>query len=183
MFGTIGAWDGAFEYFVAAHRSPLATHFFLCITALGNVFVITVVALALAGVLWRHRRFNYKAGFALALFGSLAAAEFIKLIVARPRPEQALWLVQTSGYSFPSMHSSSAMVTYGFLAYASWKLMRPSRHRVPCAIFLSVLIALVGASRVYVGVHYFSDVLGGFALGALFLYGGVLVTRRLERAR
>ncbi len=165
---------------VYAWRTPELVAFFSSVTLLGNVFFITVVALSMAFVLWRHKRFEYKAGLAVALFGSLLASYVVKIIVERPRPPEIFHLIFETGYSFPSMHAATSMATYGFLAYMTWKLMRPSHHRLPWIVFLCALILLVGFSRVYLGVHYASDVIAGFAIGAFFLWLGTIVTKQLK---
>lgn len=168
---------------LAAWRVPELVSAFSWITLLGNAFAITVVALGMAFVLWRHRRFEYKAGLVVALFGSLLASYVVKIIVERPRPPEVFHLIAEAGYSFPSMHAAVSLATYGFLAYIAWKLMRPPHHRLPWVLFLCALILLIGFSRVYLGVHYASDVLAGFTIGGLFLWLGIVVADRIKNPK
>jgi membrane-associated phospholipid phosphatase len=183
MISTVIALDILIENFIYTIRVPFWNSVFSFLTQLGDARWITVVALSMAFVLWRHRRFAYKAGLAVALFGSLFASEVIKLLVQRARPDAALALIHETGYSFPSMHATVSLAIYGFLAYMVWKLMHPPHHRLPWVIFLCVLIALIGFSRIYLGVHYFSDVLGGYVVGGIFLWLGILTTKRLNGLR
>lgn len=166
-----------------ASRAPELVTFFSSVTLFGNVFFITVLALSMTFVLWRHKRFEYKAGLAVALLGSLSAAYLIKILVERPRPPVIFHAILETGYSFPSMHAATSMATYGFLAYITLRLMRPSHHRLPWIIFLSTLVLLIGFSRVYLGVHYPSDVLAGYAIGAVFLWLGTVVTKRIKNPK
>lgn len=168
---------------MAAHRTPVLTGTFRVITDLGDARVITVVVLALLFVLWRHKRYAYKVGLLISIFGALAASDIIKLIVERPRPLPPIELIRESGYSFPSMHAAVSMATYGFFMYLIWKLVHPPHHRKPAIIGIGALIVLIGFSRIYLGVHYLSDVLAGYAVGALFAYFGVLATKSLSERR
>ena len=161
-----------------AWRTPELVALFSWITLLGNSLVITIVALGMAVVLWRHRRFEYKAGLAVALFGSLLASYALKQLVERPRPPAFFHAIAETGYSFPSMHAAAAAAVYGFLIYMAWKLMRPPHQRRPLILFLSALILLIGFSRTYLGVHYLSDVIGGLAIGGVFLWAGIVATKR-----
>lgn len=175
--------DHALEAIVAYHRVPAATDFFLFITSLGDARVITVVVFSLLFVLWRHRRYAYKVGLLISILGSLAASDIIKLVVERPRPLPPIELIRESGYSFPSMHAAVSMATYGFLIYLISKLVHPPHHRKPAMLGTGALIVLIGFSRIYLGVHYLSDVLAGYAVGALFVYFGVLATKSLSERR
>lgn len=176
----ITSLDAQVVQVLALWRTPDLVVFFSWITLLGDAVVILVVGCSMAFVLWRHKRFEYKAGLATALGGSLLTSYVIKILVERARPDIALRAIVETGYSFPSMHAAAALATYGFLAYMIWQLMLPPRHRLPWIIVLSMLIGLIGFSRVYLGVHYPSDVVAGFAVGAACLWLGVFVTKRLK---
>ncbi len=154
---------------------------FIFLTQLGDARTITVIGVSMAIVLLRHKRKAYVAGLGVAIFGSLAVSYIIKIIVQRPRPPFPL--INVSGYSFPSMHAAVSMAAYGFLAYMVWKLMHPPHHRLPWVIALSILILLIGASRVYLDVHYTSDVLTGFIIGGFFVWLGIVVTKKLLKKR
>lgn len=181
MFAGISQWDIAIERWLDTGRSPFFVWLFSFITALGDARFITVVALAIAVVLLRHRLWRYKLGFAVALFGSIAATEAIKFIVARPRPMPPFPLLDVSGYSFPSMHAAVSLATFGFLAFMVLRRMHPPSSRHVVAGCIVSLPFLIGFSRVYLGVHYPSDVLVGWLVGGLCLYAGILLTIRYNR--
>ena len=92
----------------------------------------------------------------------------LKLIIARPRPS-VLRLVYEEGYSFTSGHAMVSMGFYGFLIYLAYKDIKNKKIKYPLIVFLSVLILFIGVSRIYLGVHYFTDVIGGFIIGFIYL--------------
>lgn len=92
----------------------------------------------------------------------------LKYIIARPRPD-ALRLVAESGYSFPSAHSMVAIGFYGFLIYLISKRIENNKIKYSLISILSLTIFLIGISRIYLGVHYATDVIGGFILGGIYL--------------
>ena len=94
--------------------------------------------------------------------------QVIKHIVRRPRPN-VLRLVEESGYSFPSGHSMVSMAFYGIVIYLVYKNVSNKYLKWTLIALLSLLIISIGFSRIYVGVHYFTDVAGGFLLGLAYL--------------
>lgn len=93
----------------------------------------------------------------------------LKSIFTRPRPVDVLHLAVESGYSFPSGHTMAAACFYGFLIYLVWRMCTSKALRNALTVLLSLIIALVAASRVYLGVHYFSDVLAGVCISVCYL--------------
>ena len=91
-----------------------------------------------------------------------------KLIFARTRPED-INLINEFGYSFPSGHSMISMAFYGFLIYLIYKNVKNKKIKWTLIIILSILICFIGLSRIYLGVHYTSDVLGGFLISISYL--------------
>jgi undecaprenyl-diphosphatase len=117
--------------------------------------------------------------------GALANST-IKLVVARPRPDVLTPIVVEPGYSFPSGHSLSAMVAYGVIAVLVARSGLPGAARAVIIGLLAVLVAVVGLSRVYLGAHYPTDVIGGWLMGfawvALFAAASVSVDPRVSAA-
>jgi undecaprenyl-diphosphatase len=181
MINSIMSFDHLAEEFFDLHRTPFFTSAFSWLTTLGDARVVIVVALSMAIVLFRHHRSAYVAGLLVSVVGSFTFSYFLKLVVARGRPLPSLAAIDASGYSFPSLHAACSMALYGFLAYMIWKLLRPSNHRAPLIIVVSFLIALIGFSRLYLGVHYPSDVIAGYSIGGFFLWLGILIAIQLER--
>ncbi len=101
----------------------------------------------------------------------------LKNILQRPRPTEYR-LIDESGYSFPSGHSMVSMAFYGFLIYLIYKYVKNSKLKWTLIIILSTLIFSIGISRIYLGVHYTSDVLGGFLISISYL---IIYTRIIKK--
>jgi len=109
--------------------------------------------------------------FAVLTLLELVVEVGVKAVVARPRPTTALVHVSThlTSYSFPSGHALHFTIFYGFLAFMLATVFRPSWGRNLLIVVCVALIVLVGISRVYLGEHWTTDVIGGYLIGALFL--------------
>ena len=119
-----------------------------------------------------------KISLVINLLGITIINNLIKVIIARPRPEINK-LVTETGYSFPSGHSITSMVFYGYLVYLTYKYINNKKIKIPLIIFL---IPTIGLSRIYLGVHYASDVLCGFLLGIIYLILFISISKKyLER--
>lgn len=92
----------------------------------------------------------------------------IKVIIARPRPN-ILRIIEEGGYSFPSGHAMVSMAYYGLLIYLIQKKIKSKQLKYILIAILIVLILGIGISRIYLGVHYFTDVIGGFIISILYL--------------
>lgn len=102
------------------------------------------------------------------LIGSLVLNVVLKQIIQRPRPD-GFRLIAETGYSFPSGHSMISMAFFGLLVWMVWTYEKDRRFRlIWCALF-SLIIVMVGVSRIYLGVHYASDVLAGFCVSLIWL--------------
>ena len=94
--------------------------------------------------------------------------QIIKFIMQRPRPTE-FRIIEETGYSFPSGHSMVSLTFYGYLIYLIYKYINNKHLKRTLIIILSVLICIIGVSRIYLGVHYTSDVLGGFLISFAYL--------------
>lgn len=92
----------------------------------------------------------------------------LKMLVQRPRPE-GFRLAVESGFSFPSGHSMAAMAFFGLIVWLVWHYEQDHRRRLLLTAALGIVIVLIGVSRIYLGVHYASDVLGGFCASIIWL--------------
>ncbi len=142
------------------------------VSLLGGGWRAPVLIIAGAVVTWRYLS-KWKAGLVLMTWLSSPIDSVLKLVVDRPRPTPDLVHVfQTeSGSSFPSGHAFLAMVFWGLLAYLALVRLQKRGLRVLVLSVSVVIILCVGASRVYLGAHWPSDVIGGYVVGALFLTG------------
>lgn len=146
---------------------------FLSLTQLGDARFVIIAGLSIALVLWRYGHHDYWMALGVSVVGASATAWVLKLLIARPRPVDAL--IDVTGYSLPSGHAATSFALYGFVAYALYKLISPSHHRTPLLIVMLSLAVLVSVSRLYLGVHYATDVLAGTVLGALWAYASILL--------
>ena len=138
--------------------------------------IITLLILVLA-----IKDKKIKISLVINLLGITIINNLIKAIIARPRPEINK-LVTETGYSFPSGHSITSMVFYGYLVYLTYKYINNKKIKIPLIIFLILLIPTIGLSRIYLGVHYASDVLCGFLLGTIYLILFISISKKyLER--
>lgn len=138
--------------------------FWKFITRLGS-FEVIVLFLVFIAIFWRQKRNSL---FLILCMVMEAALNFgLKFIFQRPRPS-VLHLVEESGYSFPSGHAMT-ITTFGLLLiFFLWQSKLSKSKKILGSIFLGLLILLVCLSRVYLGVHYASDILAGFLLGSAF---------------
>lgn len=138
----------------------------IAITELGGARVSVVVGVAVfAWLAWR-RAWAAAAYWAIALLGARACVMALKFGLQRHRPASIYSGLES--YSFPSGHATNSMVTYGFLAFLIC-LRQPWRVRVPVLALTTVAVAAIGLSRLYLGMHWLSDVLAGFVLGLAWI--------------
>lgn len=167
---------------LAAHRTPALTAVARAVTQLGRGPVVVLVAVAAALWWWRRGAVQRALVLLVAVAGSGAITASVKLLVGRSRPALPLAVDGAErGLSFPSGHSLSALALYGTSAYLLAQTLR-SWPRVLAAGGLVLTIVAVSASRVYLGYHWISDVLGSWTLGVLWL-SAVLTTDRVLSAR
>ena len=162
-------WDEPVQRFVEDARTSWATGVFRRISFLGSTMVVLVVGAALAAVAWRRCR----AVAVVVLVATLARPllEFtVKALVDRDRPDLER-LVPGNGPSFPSGHVMASVALWGLVPLV---VALYTRRRAVwwASVWLSAtLIVLIGASRTYLGVHWFSDIVAGFIVGCFFLLG------------
>ncbi|WP_246824670.1 phosphatase PAP2 family protein [Olsenella sp. HMSC062G07] len=163
----------AYQLVVVRMRSAWLTPVMQSISELALPVVLVVLLLAVEAFA-PGRRPGVCAAVNLTLV--LALNQVLKQIVHRPRPE-GFRLIAESGYSFPSGHSMVAMAFYGLLAWMVWHYEKDRVVRWVCCLGFSLVVVAIGLSRVYLGVHYATDVIAGFcvSLAWLGLYTKVFV--------
>lgn len=159
---------------LASLQGPQMTAFMKGVTQLGSSYVLIFVALIAMYFLLRRRRQYVEGLFILvALVGGWGLDVLLKGLFQRVRPDINR-LVEVSGYSFPSGHAMVSIAFYGMLAYMFFLNSKTIFYKIVIPIILIFLILLIGVSRIYLGVHYPSDVIAGFAGGGLWLSGCIL---------
>lgn len=162
------AFDHHIRWLVNTHRTPAQTAFFTHFTRLFDPW--PAVGWAGLFVLWLswHRQWRWTAQFSLALCSGTLLNKVIKHLVNRPRPNAEV-LMHYGGFSFPSGHSSGAALLLGGILLVLLASPLSRRTKGWGSFCLGGLIILVGCSRIYVGAHFPSDVLGGWCLGIFVL--------------
>ena len=155
----------AYQTIVEGLRSDALTPFMEGFTSLASVVVLAVMAAAIAA-LAPGKAPGWCVSINLACVVILNA--LLKIIVQRPRPE-GFRLIEEAGYSFPSGHSMVAMAFFGLLIWMIWRHHRHDAMRVVWCVVFGLVIVMVGVSRVYLGVHYASDVIAGFCVSLVWL--------------
>lgn len=171
--------DGSVYRFFLAHRTAALASVSRLVTFLGSAGVLVPLALVGGVVAWRRTgRLRDLTLAPLALAGSAAINASIKLAIQRPRPPADAMLSSVSGFSFPSGHSTSSAATYLALAITAFAFIPSWRARVATVAGAIAVTVGIGLSRLTLGVHWMTDVLGGWALGVLWL-AVVVVSARL----
>jgi undecaprenyl-diphosphatase len=142
---------------------PLSTDLWQVITAAGGVLLVPIGAAVVLGLLFAGRT-RTAVIYGIALLGSSLWAHVVKVTIARERPPGAA-LIPAPGYSFPSAHALTSTVTYGLIGLLIWRSTWPRWARRVSLVALVGLIVLIGLSRIALGVHYPSDVVGGWLMG------------------
>lgn len=152
-----------------AHSAPALTRAMLSISQVHNTIPITAVIVALALFLGWKRQWTWLVGLTIVMPGGLLLNVATKEIIARPRPHLRDLAITLTSYSFPSGHAAAATLLYGFVAVYLIAHVRAWRWRVMIALVAFFLIVMVGFSRVYLRLHYLSDVLAGMAESVAWL--------------
>ena len=181
MTGYLTGLDMPVLQYLVAHRDITTSLFFIGITELGSTVLVCGITLCIGIYFVFRRQVPYAAGLAVSVFGGGGAALLIKELVHRARPDIAFRAYAETGFSFPSGHATLAAAFYGFLIYLAWRMMPPGFVRTAVVTALTLLIGLIAFSRLYLGVHYLSDVIGGLLLGSAFACLGAALVRKIER--
>ena len=176
--GYLDGFDDAVRYRVYSMRSDKLTVFWRFITHSGDRYVVILLGVIL--LLKKSLREKYGVKFAIAALSSTALYQIMKYIFQRPRPDLALRLIEQGGYSFPSGHSMNFLVSFGILIYLLLKYCENRRLAKILSVGLGLLTILIGFSRVYVGVHYPTDIIGGWSLGIAVLVAMIYAFEKFD---
>jgi membrane-associated phospholipid phosphatase len=175
--------DVRIAHWLHGHANPALTRFMLAVTYLHGVGGIAVLSVLLGLVLWqRHARY-WLLTLAIAVAGGAVLNVAMKYTFHRARPSFDDPLLTLLTYSFPSGHTAGSTAFYGVLASYLYAQVHGWTARIGIILAALCMVLLVGASRMYLGVHYFSDVLGAMAEGAAWLALTITAVSTLRRHR
>lgn len=161
MQGDIIGYKIISTFLISDFVTPIAKF----ITNFGGAVFLSIATIALL-LLIKNKKIR------LSIFSNIVIItilnQLLKRILRRPRPTE-FRIVEETGYSFPSGHSMVSMAFYGYLIYLIYRYIKNKYIKWSLIVLLSILICLIGISRIYLGVHYTSDVLGGFLLSISYL--------------
>ena len=159
--------------------TPSLDRVMLFFTFLGSVkFYLVAFPVTLALLAWRRRWWEL-GGLSFSFLGALLFNNLLKMGFHRVRPN--LYFIQETGYSFPSGHAMVTLVFYGTLLYFAFQHTSFRKWRSLLVVLAIFLIVAIGVSRVYLGVHYPSDVLGSYLAGFCWLIISIIIIKRLHR--
>lgn len=157
-------------------RGPLLNPLVIAVTHLSDT--VTIVAFCAILLILPNRK-KYGLPVSLASLGGLAIYKPMKHIFLRARPDAALHLVKQGGFSFPSGHSVTSVIFYGVLIYLLNRHCKNDKLRKVLTVICGFLALAIGPSRIYVGVHWPTDVLAGWCIGGAVLMVSVCILERI----
>lgn len=169
LHGPLSRLDPAVSDWAALHRHPQLTPLMLALTRMHSTLGIDLMAGLLALVLLVVHRWRQALVLLACLQGGMLLNMAIKLAVQRGRPEPQHALVHLTTYSFPSGHALAATLWWGTVLWLGWPHWRAGASRATALALCVLVVALVAASRVYLGAHYLTDVLAGSAEGIAWI--------------
>jgi len=177
-------FDLALTTWIRAHTTPLGDRIFTLVSLIGSPIAMAAVGTVGAVLIIVRRKWLELAAWVAGFIGAGVLSLILKIVIRRPRPVGATAFLHGESFSFPSGHALGSLVGYGMLAYvigSSW--ITTTRGRFRLVIATAVLVVAIGISRLYLGVHYFSDVVGGYAVGVLWLSVCISGLQVAERRR
>lgn len=171
----LAAFDHRITNYVLSYRTPPLTQYFLTMTYLGDVYgYLIVLVIYLIVSLAIFKRWKYVAQTFLVLILATVSNMILKKFVDRARPGIE-HMVSVETLSYPSGHAMSAMAFYGFLIFLFYKFKINGLLKLAIITLLIILILSIGISRIYLGVHFPSDIVGGYIAGFIWVVFCVLI--------
>lgn len=175
--------DHAIQNWVHGFARPVLTDAMKGLSWIGSPFMLAPAVAVAAGLMWWWGLKDDSALLIVAALGGVALDEVMKLHFKRSRPDLPWAFVHEHSFSFPSGHSVLAMVMYGVIVYKTQDKLRSGWAKAALMVGALLMIAGIGVSRVYLGVHYPSDVAGGYFVGAVWLAAVIGSDLWVERQR
>lgn len=165
LTGSIQKFDDNIYNFVESIRNENLTNVLKVITDLGGTVGLSVITLLTVITLFICNKRKYAISVTLNIAISSVTYILLKNIIQRPRPLISERLIEETGYSFPSGHSTNNIAFYGLAIFLIYTNVKNRRLRNVLCVILAIIPILIGFSRIYLRVHYPSDVIAGFCLG------------------
>lgn len=172
--------DSQVSDYIQSYRNPILTDYFVFVTELGDALgYVIIFTLCTILFYWLFKSWKYVGKLALVLVLALSSNLILKQLINRARPDvEHLVTVQT--LSYPSGHAMMAMAFYGLLIYLVHEFRIRKLYKILLTILFSVLILSIGISRIYLGVHYPSDIAGGFIAGFIWVVFCVMIFNLIQ---
>ena len=170
LTNNITTFDNNIYQLVYGHHNQYLDFFFTHFTHIGDTIPVMIIATIL---LWLFKKWKDRILIILSLVLTVIVNQALKYLIARPRPPLERRLVKQGGYSFPSGHSMVSLCIYGVLIYFAMTKIQNKLLKAVIVVILTGIILLIGISRIYVGVHYPSDVLGGYLLTIVIIISSI----------
>jgi undecaprenyl-diphosphatase len=175
--------DASVHDWAVSERTAGATTFFTAMTMIGGPVGLAILLTVIGIILAIRRHWSWLIYLAVTAGGGALLDLELKRYFARARPIAAEMLLRANGYSFPSGHAMGSAVAFGALAYLSFRAIRSWPTKAAVIAFLYTLVASVALSRVYLGVHWISDVLAGVTVGTVWVTTTTVAYETLRRIR
>lgn len=179
----LGTIDSKVTQYVFSFRSPGLTNFFIFVTNVGDVDgYLVVLAIMVLATAFIYKKWKYVWQIFVVLLLATSSNMVLKRFIDRARPDLE-HMVTVETLSYPSGHAMSAMAFYGFLIYLLYKFRLNLLVKNILILLVALLILSIGISRIYLGVHFPSDILGGFIAGAIWVLFCILLFNLIELFR
>lgn len=182
---TLFQFDQTLATALHQNTKPIAVTTFIGITHMGNVSVLAALSIGVGVILLFRRRWLLLIGWSVTITGGGLLNSGLKNLFQRVRPELPNPFITESGWSFPSGHAMGSLIVYGMLTYLLVLVLNRLWSKL-ILVAMVTLVMLIGLSRLYLGVHFFSDVLAGYAAGITWLaicISGTEVARQRKEIR
>ena len=175
LTNNVTTFDDTIYNFLISKRCDGLDFLFTNITKLGNTITVIIIMCILLITLNNINRIM----LTINIFITTLLNNAFKYVIQRPRPDH-IRLIKQGGYSFPSGHSMISIALYGFLIYVANKKIKNIYLKILIDVLLTLLIILIGLSRIYVGVHYPSDVLAGYLFALSITISTIVISKEIR---
>lgn len=165
---------------VALLRGDFLNKLFFFVTSFGTWYMISIFFIIVSLLFWIYKKKDLIFPFLISILGTGVLTLLIKSLVNRSRPPVSLALYAEKGASFPSAHAALSFALFGFLIYCFWKFNLSLRLKIILTIIFTAVVFLIGFSRLYLGVHFITDILAGYVIGLICILVSVYICKKLS---